>query len=95
MRTALRVSPDDQVQERPRITGCFQASYHHPRLYRSGQTHMTSVKELSSGLTRGLAAHKPAGKFMVEYHEQLGDKIKIREVAVVEAKDLVEAARES
>ena len=37
---------------------------------------MTSGKELSSGLTRGLVAHKPASKFMAEYHEQLGDKAK-------------------
>ena len=56
---------------------------------------MTSGKELSSGLTRGLVTHKPGSKFMAEYHEQLGDKVKIREVAEVEAKDVVEAARES
>ena len=38
---------------------------------------MTSEKELSSGLTRGLVAHKPASKFMAEYHEELEDKVKI------------------
>ena len=34
---------------------------------------MTSGKELSSVLTRGLVAHEPASKFMAKYHEQLGD----------------------
>ena len=31
---------------------------------------------------------------MAEYHEQLGDKVKICEVAAVEAKDVMVAARE-
>ena len=48
---------------------------------------MTSGEELSSGVSRGVVAHKPASKFMTEYHEQLGDKVKVCEVAVVEAKE--------
>ena len=56
---------------------------------------MTSGKEMPSGLTRGLVAYKPASKCMAEYHEQLGDEAKIREVAAVEVKDAVEAAKES
>ena len=40
-------------------------------------------------------AHKPASKFMAEYHEPLGDKVKICEVAAVEVKDAMEAAREA
>ena len=36
---------------------------------------MTSGKELSSELTRGLMAHKPTSKFMAEYHKRLGTRL--------------------
>ena len=40
-------------------------------------------------------AHKPTSKFSAEYYEQLGDKVKIRAVAAVVVKDMVETAKES
>ena len=55
---------------------------------------MTTGKELSSGLTRGLVTYKLASKFMAEYHEQLGNKVKICNVAAAKAKEAIETAKE-